>query len=150
MSPVTPLASFDDMTVGQTFAFGSFVMTLPEILDFAHRWDPQPFHTDPEAAKASIWGGLVASGLHTQCAAFSLMIRSGLFSRISLGGTGQDIQWPAPVWPGDRIAMTGVVEALRVSNSKPDRGLARMRYTGRREADGVTVIEIVTTHILKR
>lgn len=145
-----PLASFDELSVGQEFDFGAFTMEEAEILDFARRYDPQPFHTDPEAARATIFGGLIASGLHTQAAMFGHIIRTGWVERVSLGGTEQVVRWLAPVRPGDRIAVSARVEELVPSRSKPDRGVARIRYTGRRVSDGAAVIDILGTHFLRR
>ncbi len=147
---VKPLESFDELAVGQVFAFGAMAMTEAEILDFGRRFDPQPFHTDPEAARRSVFGGLIASGLHTQAAAFGHIIRTGWIERVSLGGAEQTVRWLAPVRPGDAIALTARVEALTPSRSKPDRGVVRMLYTGTRVADGVAVIEILGTHIFRR
>lgn len=145
-----PLRSLDDLSVGQEFDFGAFTMEEAEILDFARRWDPQPFHTDPVRAKEGPFGGLIASGLHTQAALFSHVIRTGWVERVSLGGTEQLVRWPAPVRPGDAIGVTARVEELIPSRSKPDRGVAKIRYTGRRVADGVVVIEILGTHFFRR
>jgi acyl dehydratase len=145
-----PLNSFDDLSQGQELQFGSFTMTEPEILDFARRFDPQPFHVDPERAKATIFGGLIASGLHTQAAAFGHILRTGLFEKVSLGGTEQVVRWPAPVRPGDEIAVSARVEELIPSRSKPDRGVAKIRYFGTRTSDGVVVLDILGTHFLRR
>jgi acyl dehydratase len=145
-----PLNSFDDLSQGQELQFGSFTMTEPEILDFARRFDPQPFHVDPERAKATIFGGLIASGLHTQAAAFGHILRTGLFEKVSLGGTEQVVRWPAPVRPGEEIAVSARVEELIPSRSKPDRGVAKIRYFGTRTSDGVVVLDILGTHFLKR
>ena len=79
---VTPLSSFDELSIGQEFDFGSFRMEREEILDFARRFDPQPFHMDEEAARASIFGGLIASGLNTQAAAFGHILRTGWVARV--------------------------------------------------------------------
>jgi len=147
---IVPLASFDDLSAGQEFAFGRVAMPLEEILDFARRWDPQPFHIDAEAAAAGPFGGLIASGLHTQAACFALVIRSGWVARVSLGGAEQVVRWPAPVRPGDEIAVTARIESLAPSRSKPDRGVVKVLYTGRRVADGAVVIEILGTHMLRR
>jgi acyl dehydratase len=144
------LNSFDDLSVGQEVDFGAFVMEEAEILDFARRWDPQPFHIDPERAKQTHFGGLIASGLHTQAAAFSHIIRTGWVEKVSLGGTEQVVRWPAPVRPGDRIGLTARVEDLIPSRSKPDIGVAKIRYLGRRESDGVLVLDILGTHFLRR
>ena len=145
-----PIRSLDELSVGQEFRFGTMAMPLEEVLDFARRWDPQPFHTDEQRARESPYGGLIASGIHTLAAAFGHMIRTGFVEQVSMGGTGLEVRWPAPVRPGDQIALTGRVEELTPSRSRPDRGAARFRYTGTRESDGAVVIEIVATHIFKR
>lgn len=145
-----PIDSFDDLTIGQEFDFGSMAMPLEEILEFARTYDPQPFHTDPDAAAESVFGGIIASGLHTLSAAFGHMLRSGIMAQVSMGGTGMDIRWPAPVRPGDRIALSARVEELVPSRSRPDRGVAKFRYTGRRLSDGVVVLDVLGTHFLKR
>lgn len=145
-----PLTSFDELSPGQEFHFGSFSLSEAEILDFARRFDPQPFHVDPEAARASIFGGLIASGLHTQAAAFGHIIRTGWVEKVSLGGTEQVVRWPAPVRPGDEIALSARIEDLIPSRSKPDRGVAKVRYTGTRVSDGTVVLDILGTHFLKR
>ncbi|TDH61672.1 acyl dehydratase [Dankookia rubra] len=147
---ITPLASFDDLSVGQKFEFGSIRMELDEIVDFARRWDPQPFHIDPDAAAAGPFRGIIASGLHTQAACFSHIIRSGWVAQVSMGGAEQLVRWPAPVRPGDEIAVSARIEALNPSRSKPDRGVVKVLYTGRRLTDGVVVLEILGTHILRR
>lgn len=147
---MTPIESFDDLAVGEEFAFGSIVLSLGEILEFARAFDPQPFHTDVEAAADSVFGGIIASGLHTMSAAFGHMLRSGIMAKVSMGGTGMDVRWPAPVRPGDEIALSARVEELVPSKSRPDRGLAKFRYTGRRVSDGVVVLDILGTHFLKR
>lgn len=145
-----PLNSFDELSPGQVFDFGRIAMTREEILDFARRWDPQPFHVDEAAAEASLFGGLIASGLHTQAAVFSHIIRTGWVERVSLGGTEQTVRWNAPVRPGDEIGIAARVEELVPSRSRPDRGVAKIRYTGTRTSDGVVVIDILGTHFLRR
>ena len=125
-------------------------MPLEEVLDFARRWDPQPFHTDEARAKESPYGGLIASGIHTLAAAFGHMLRTGFVERVSMGGSGLEVRWLQPVRPGDEIDVVGRVEELAPSRSRPDRGTVRMRYTGTRVGDGAAVIEILATHILKR
>lgn len=145
-----PLRSFDELSVGQEFAFGSIDMPLEEILDFARRYDPQPFHIDPDRAAAGPFGGIIASGLHTQSKIFGHIIRTGWVEHVSLGGTEQVVRWMAPVRPGDVIAITARVEELIPSRSKPDRGVVKIRYTGTRESDGVAVIELLGTHFFRR
>ena len=150
MAGPQPLNSWDELQVGQRFEFGRIAMEREAILDFARRWDPQPFHLDEAAARASVFGGLIASGLHTQAAVFSHIIRTGWVERVSLGGAAQTVRWPAPVRPGDEIAIAGEVLDLVPSRSRPDRGVVKMRYTGRRVSDGVVVIEILGTHFFRR
>ena len=145
-----PIRSFDELSVGQEFSFGTMSMPLDEVLDFARRWDPQPFHTDEERARESPFGGLIASGIHTLAAAFGHMIRTGWVEAVSMGGAGMDVRWPAPVRPGDEIALTARVEELAPSRSRPDRGTVRMRYTGTRAADGAVVLDVLATHIFRR
>jgi acyl dehydratase len=147
---ITPLASFDELSLGQEFDFGSIRMELDEILDFARRWDPQPFHIDPAAAAAGPFRGIIASGLHTQAACFGHIIRSGWVAQVSMGGADQLVRWPAPVRPGDEIGITARIEALTPSRSKPDRGVVKVLYTGRRAADGTVVLEMLGTHIFRR
>jgi acyl dehydratase len=147
---ITPLASFDELSLGQEFDFGSIRMELDEILDFARRWDPQPFHIDPAAAAAGPFRGIIASGLHTQAACFGHIIRSGWVAQVSMGGADQLVRWPAPVRPGDEIGITARIEALTPSRSKPDRGVVKVLYTGRRVADGAVVLEMLGTHIFRR
>ena len=137
-----PIRSFDELSVGQEFRFGIMAMPLGDVLDFARRWDPQPFHTDEARARESPYGGLIASGIHPLAAAFGHMLRTGFVEQVSMGGTGLEVRWPAPVRPGDEIAVSGRVEELTPSRSRPDRGVARFRYTGTRVSDGVVVIEI--------
>ena len=150
MHSPAPLRSFDELSPGQEFDFGAFDMPEAEILDFARRYDPQPFHVDHAAAAASPFGGLIASGLHTLSAAFGHMLRSGMFEQVSMGGGGVDVRWPAPVRPGDRIRMTARVESLKPSRSRPEMGIAQFRYTGTREQDGAVVLTMDSTHFLRR
>ncbi|WP_421989259.1 MaoC/PaaZ C-terminal domain-containing protein [Roseococcus sp.] len=148
---LTPLNSFDELTLGQDFAFGSFALSQEEIIDYASKYDPQYFHMDPEAAKsAPLFGGLVASGLHTMGACFGLIMGSGLWRAISLGGSQIDTKWPAPLRPDETVAVTGVVETLTPSRSKPQLGVVTMRYAGTRIADQKPVIEMLATHFLRR
>ena len=144
------IESFDELEVGQEFRFGPMEMPLDEVLDFARRWDPQPFHTDEARAKESPYGGLIASGIHTLAAAFGHMLRTGFVEKVSMGGSGLEVRWLQPVRPGDEIDVNARIESLTPSRSRPDRGTAVMRYTGTRVADGAAVMEVIATHILKR
>jgi len=147
---MTPLNSLDDLSPGQEFDLGRFALPLEEVLDFARRYDPQPFHLDAEAAKASIFGTLVASGLHTLSATLGHLLRSGLISRINLAGGGMELAWPAPLPPDTEVAFRLTVEEVRPSRSKPDMGIAKLRYRVARVDNGAVVLDVLATHFMKR
>ncbi len=117
---------FEDYPEGAVQEFGSIRVEKEELIDFAQRFDPQPFHTDPEAAKQSIYGGLIASGWHTAAIMMRLCVEHYLSRVASLGSPGVDeLRWLKPVYPGDELSVrVTILEATR-SRSKPDRGLIR-------------------------
>ncbi len=140
---------WDDYTLGETFETEPVTVTEESIITFAEKYDPQVFHTDPEAAKDSFYGGLIASGHQTIGLAFAQFVRLGLFKENSLGGPGMDeIRWTAPVRPGDTLHTTAEVVELRASKSRPDRGIIRVRLGTR--VDGREVSSLVTTTFLRR
>ena len=147
---MTPVRSLDDLAPGMSFDLGSFVLTREEVLDFARRYDPQPFHLDEAAARDSIFGRLVASGLHTYSAAFGHLIRSGLLSQVNLGAGGAELSWPAPLPPDEAVTMQVLVEEVRPSRSKPTMGIAKLRYVVRKVSDSTVVLEVVAPHFLRR
>jgi len=120
---------FDDFAVGQIIKLGSYTVTKEEIIEFALKFDPQPFHIDEVAAAKTIYGGLIASGWHTG-SIFMRLLYDGLLSNAeSMGSPGQDeLRWLRPVRPGDTLTARGVVEEKIPSRSKPDRGLIRTTY----------------------
>jgi acyl dehydratase len=121
---------FDDFKPGDRFQSAALVVTEALIVEFARFYDPQVFHTDPRAAAESIYGGLIASGLQTIALTFKLFIETGALAASSLGSPGLDeIRWKVPVRPGDTLHVVGEVLEARASNSKPDRGIVRLRYT---------------------
>jgi acyl dehydratase len=92
----------DDLKVGDRFTSGGITLTDGEIIDFALRYDPQPFHLDVNAAAESPYGGLIASGFQTIALCFRMFIQSGIFRDSSIGSPGLDeVRWLAPVRPGD-------------------------------------------------
>jgi acyl dehydratase len=140
---------WDDYTLGETFETEPVTVTEESIITFAEKYDPQVFHTDPEAAKDSFYRGLIASGHQTIGLAFAQFVRLGLFKENSLGGPGMDeIRWTAPVRPGDTLHTTAEVVELRASKSRPDRGIVRVRLGTR--VDGREVSSLVTTTFLRR
>lgn len=123
-SPVGSNFYFEDFVEGTTYEFGSVRIEEDEILDFARRFDPQPFHTDPEAARDSVYGGLIASGWHTASLMMRIFVDHYLSPASSLGSPGVDeLRWLQPVRPGDVLSTRVTVVETRRSRSKPDRGL---------------------------
>ena len=94
------------------------------MIAFARRFDPQPFHTDPVAAKLSVFGGLIASGWYTASLMMRLYVDHYLSHVASLSSPGVDeLRWLKPVRPGDAISIRITISETRRSNSKPDRGI---------------------------
>ena len=120
---------FEDFQVGQVYELGSYTVSEEQILTFAREFDPQPFHVDSVLAAESIYGGIIASGLHS-ASIFMRLLYDGLLCRsASMGSPGQDeLRWLRPVRPGDTLTARGTVEELIPSKSKPDRGLIRKSY----------------------
>jgi acyl dehydratase len=120
---------WEDFPVGDTVEMGSHRFTEEEIIAFARQFDPQPFHTDPEAARNSFFKGLIASGWHTCAIAMRLMVDKYVARSASLGSPGLDnIRWLAPVRAGDTISYRRTITAARVSESKPGVGLVQSRW----------------------
>lgn len=140
----------DDLAPGQTFITPGFTLTEAEIIDFAWRYDPQPFHLDANAAAASPYGGLIASGFQSLAICFRLFIQSGILAESSMGSPGIDeLRWLAPVRPGDTLHCEVEVMEVRPSSSKPDRGIARLRYQAVTQRPEV-VLSFIVNHMLRR
>ncbi|MDH3662606.1 MAG: MaoC family dehydratase [Alphaproteobacteria bacterium] len=119
---------WDDLEAGQVYQLGSQSLSEDDIIAFGERYDPQPFHVDPEAAARTIYGAVIASGWQTACVFMRLFV-DGLLSRAAaMGSPGLDeLRWLKPVRPGDRLEARVEVLETRPSRSKLDRGLARLR-----------------------
>jgi len=140
----------DDLTPGQRFTTPGLTLTEAEIIDFAWRYDPQAFHLDANAAAESPYGGLIASGFQSLAVCFRLFIQSGLLADSSMGSPGIDeLRWLAPVRPGDTLHSEIEVLEARPSASKPDRGIARLRYNAVNQR-GETVLSFIVIHLLRR
>lgn len=117
---------FEDYVPGSVYEFGSIVVEEEEIIDFATRYDPQVFHTNPDAAQKTIFGGLVASGWHTAAIAMRLLVDHYISHVACLGSPGADeLRWLKPVRPGDELSIRVTVLEKRRSRSKPDQGIVR-------------------------
>jgi acyl dehydratase len=127
-TPTAPIEGrcLEDYVVGSVSEFGSIAVEEAEIIEFARRFDPQVFHTDPEAAKKTIYGGLIASGWHTASMMMRLIVDHYLPTARSLGSPGIDnLRWIRPVRPGDELSVRVTVMEANRSRSKPDRGVVR-------------------------
>lgn len=117
---------FEDYRPGDVFELGQRAVSEAEIIEFGKRYDPQYFHTDPEAAKRSIWGGLAASGWHTVALFMRLLVDGHLKDTDSIASPGVDeIRWLKPVRPGDRLNARLTVLETTPSKSGARRGLIR-------------------------
>ena len=115
--------TFDTLAPGDVLDLGSRHVTEAEIIAFARDFDPQPFHIDPEAAEASIFGGIIASGWHTCALTMRLLVDGFLSHAASMGSPGvEQIRWLRPVRPGDTLRAHIRVLETRPSQSRPDRG----------------------------
>ncbi|HTD04836.1 MaoC family dehydratase [Undibacterium sp.] len=115
---------FEDFVPGNVIQLGTRSVTEEEILSFARQFDPQPFHVDKDAAAASIFGGLIASGWHTCSMMMRLVVDGFIKDSASMGSPGvEEIRWILPVRPGDTLTMSIETLESTPSKSKPDRGV---------------------------
>jgi acyl dehydratase len=114
---------FEDFKPGDVTEVGPVTVTEDEIIEFATRFDPQPFHLDAEAAEASPYGGLIASGWHTTALFMGMFVRAVLLDSASLGSPGvEEIRWTAPVRPGDTLVGRTTITEVQPSSTNPHRG----------------------------
>jgi len=141
---------FEDFKVGDRFESPGATVTEGQIIDFAMHYDSQPFHMNVEAAKNSIYGGLIASGIHTIAITFRLFLMTGVISESNLGSPGfDDLRWLRPVRPGDTLRAVGEVLEIIPSASKPDRGIIRFRYSTLNQ-NNETVLMVIGNQIIGR
>ncbi|RKE45766.1 MULTISPECIES: MaoC family dehydratase [unclassified Sphingomonas] len=140
---------FEDIEVGRTASFGSYAVTREEVMDFAAKYDPQPFHLSDEAAAQTHFGRLSASGWHT-CAMVMSMVVANLKDnqQAGLGSPGIDeLKWVKPVYPGDTLRCETEILEKRVSASRPEMGIfkSRMRVFNQ---DDVMVMTFVSNGLV--
>ena len=139
----------DDLVVGQRFVSGTHLLDAEQIVAFASQFDPQPFHLDDEAAKHSLFGGLVASGWHTAAITMRLLVKGGLPIAGGLIGAGGECAWPKPTRPGAVLHVESEILEIRPSRSRPDRGMATVRSETRNHL-GETVQVLVSKMVVPR
>jgi acyl dehydratase len=126
---------FEDFAVGQKFHTGRCRVDASEIAEFAAKYDPQPFHLDAEAAKASLFGGLAASGWHSAAMMMRLVVDSEFRPAGGIIGSGGELAWLKPVRPGDELRVESEIVELRESRSRPQQGIVKVRLTMLNQSD---------------
>jgi acyl dehydratase len=141
---------FEDYPEGAVFEFGEVAVSAAEIVDFARRFDPQPMHVDPAAAREGPFGGLIASGWHTAGMMMRLVAEHFLSKVASIASPGIDeLRWLAPVRPGDVLRIRVHVVEARPSRSQPDRGIVRSFVEVLNQDDAV-VMTLRPVNLLRR
>jgi acyl dehydratase len=118
----------EDLSPGDRFVSGEHALDAAQIIEFAARFDPQPFHLDAEAARGTFFQGLAASGWHTAAITMRLLVTSGVPLADGIIGAGGELQWPKPTRPGDVLHVEGEVLEVVPSRSRPERGMVTMRF----------------------
>jgi acyl dehydratase len=128
-----PVFYLEDFYVGQRFTSGSHLVDEAQIKRFASEFDPQPFHLDAAAAKATLSGGLAASGWRTAVITMSLLVQGGLPIAGGIIGLGGELSWLKPTRPSDRLDVVSEIVEVTPSRSQPDRGTVRVRSETRNQ-----------------
>ena len=141
----------EDFTVGQTFGSGQLRVDTEQIKAFAAEFDPQPFHLDENAARETIFGGLVASGWHTAALTMRLLVESEIAPEGGIVGAGFDeFRWPRPVRAGDELRIESEVLEVRPSRSRPNQGLIKVRTTTLNQMDEAVQVQIANLIVPRR
>jgi acyl dehydratase len=142
---------FEDLEVGRETEFGSYDVTREEVLEFARKYDPQPFHLSDQAAAKTHFGRLAASGWHTCAMTMVVIVRHMVGeAQAGLGSPGVDeLRWLKPVYPGDTLTVKGRILEKTPSRSKPDIGSFRTQTTVTNQ-DGVPVMRFTSIVLIRR
>ena len=140
----------EDLQVGQRFTSATHEIDAAQIKAFAREFDPQPFHLDEEAAKATLFGGLAASGWHTAAISMRLMVKTGLPLAGGILGAGGELNWPKPTRPGDILQVVSEIEEITPSRSRPDRGTVRVRNETRNQRGEIVQLLIAKLIVPRR
>jgi len=140
---------FEDIAIGTKASFGSYKVTREEVMDFAARYDPQPFHLSDDAAARTHFGRLSASGWHTCAMVMSMIVENGKKNpSAGLGSPGIDeLRWIKPVYPGDTLRCETEVIEKRQSQSRPEMGIFKSRMTVYNQ-DDVAVMSMVSNGLI--
>ncbi|MEQ1948506.1 MAG: MaoC family dehydratase [Bryobacteraceae bacterium] len=142
---------FEDYQPGDVYEFGSVVMTAPEIIEFAQRYDPQDMHVDPAKAAQGRFGGLIASGWHTIGVTMRILVDHYISAVASLASPGIDeIRWLIPVRPGDTLRVRTTITDARPSRTKNDRGVVHTRVETLNQRDEVVMTMLAMSIVGRR
>lgn len=145
-----PRYYFEDFTPGSVDDYGPKRVTREEIIEFATQFDPQPMHLDDEAARASLLGGLAASGWHSCAIIMRMMCDWFVLDSASWGGPGvEEVRWMKPVKPDDELTLRRTTVEKRVSNSRPEMGFVKFGYELINQK-GETAVTLVTQMMIGR
>jgi len=142
---------FEDLEVGAETYYGSYEVTRDEVIEFARKYDPQPFHLSDEAAARTYFGRLAASGWHTCAMTMAVIVRN--FEKQQTAGLGSpgvdELRWMKPVYPGDTLHVRGTIIDKTPSRSKPDIGTFRTQTVVSNQ-DDVPVMKLTSIVIIQR
>ena len=143
---------FEDVNVGDKKEFGHYEVTKQEVIDFASKYDPQPFHLDEEAAKNSVFGVLCASGWHTSAMTMAMVVKD--FTQTGLAGMGSPgldfLNWHQPVKVGDTLSVITEAVEKRESKSRPNLGFLKNKITTLNEKGETVMTMQANVMVLKR
>ena len=140
---------FEDYIVGERTFLGTHRLTAEEVKAFARTWDPQPFHVDEEAARASPFGRLTASGVHLVALTIRMIMASDAAGHVLAALGWDDVRFPSPAYAGEQLSLWVECRFARPSRSRPDRGIIKNRFTLVSPRDEV-VLQYTDTILLQR
>ena len=141
---------YEDISVGDVRHSDDYQISKAEIVEFGEKYDPQPFHTDEEAAEDSIFGGLVASGWQTAAICMRLHVESSEDTATQAGVGVDDLRWHRPLRPGDSLRLRNEILDKRLSNSYPNRGFVTTRHEGLNQDDDLIISYEATAMVQRR
>jgi len=139
--------TYEEFAVGDRYEIGTYHLAKDEIMEFARRWDPMPYHIDEEAAAASQHGGIIASGTHLLALRIHLIQRNGTNPNVVASGGYDQVRFLRPARAGDTLTLFGACKEKRESRSKPDRGVVTIEMTLQNQ-DGEPVLFMLDTIIV--
>lgn len=141
---------FDDLKAGDRFESVSYEVPGRAIIEFAEKFDPQMFHLDPKTAQRSIFKGLVASGWHTAAITMRLFVQTLNFAEGAIGLGVDELRWPNAVRPGDALRVETEIVEVRLSQSKPNHGIIRLRNVTKNQRGEIVQTMLASAMVPRR